>query len=126
MSNIQEKAEQYAREKLGNWGHIVHSAYEISQCTNGEVSAKDYIAGYYEARRCQPKHIFDGAAVAGEVRRFEDELVNVVDDDDSCTECILNDKMPICDHLTKCEINNVKYVKRWIKDNTSRSQKRKL
>ena len=52
--NIQEKAEQYAREKLGNWCHIVHSAYEISQCTNGEVSTQDYTAGYNEAKRWIP------------------------------------------------------------------------
>ena len=52
--NIQEKAERYAREKLGNWCHIVHSAYEISQCTNGEVSAKDYTAGHNEAMRWIP------------------------------------------------------------------------
>ena len=54
MSNIQEKAEQYAREKLGNWYHIVHSAYEISQCTNGEVSVQDYTAGYNESKRWIP------------------------------------------------------------------------
>lgn len=52
--NIQEKAEQYAREKLGNWCHIVHSAYEISQCTNGEVTVNDYLAGYNEAKRWIP------------------------------------------------------------------------
>ena len=49
--NKQEKAEQYARDKLGNWCHVVHSAYEISQCTNGEVSVQDYLAGYNEAKR---------------------------------------------------------------------------
>lgn len=54
MSKIQEKAEQYAREKLGNWRHIVHSAYEISQCTNGEVSVQDYTAGHNEAKRWIP------------------------------------------------------------------------
>ena len=52
--NIQEKAEQYAREKLGNWCHIVHSAYEISQCTNGEVTVNDYLVGYNEAKRWIP------------------------------------------------------------------------
>ena len=52
--NIQEKAEQYAREKLGNWRNITHSAYEISQCTNGEVSVQDYTAGYNEAKRWIP------------------------------------------------------------------------
>lgn len=52
--NEQEKAERYAREKLGNWCHIVHSAYEISQCTNGEVTVNDYLAGYNEAKRWIP------------------------------------------------------------------------
>ena len=52
--NIQEKAEQYAREKLGNWCHVVHSAYEISQCTNGEITVHDYIEGYNEAKRWIP------------------------------------------------------------------------
>ena len=52
--NKQEKAERYAREKLGNWCHIVHSAYETSQCTNGEVTVQDYLTGYNEAKRWIP------------------------------------------------------------------------
>ena len=52
--NIQEKAEQYAREKLGNWCHITHSAYVTGQCTNGEISAQDYTEGYNEAKRWIP------------------------------------------------------------------------
>lgn len=116
MSNILEKAEQYAREKLGNWCHIVHSAYETAQCTNGEVSVQDYLAGYNEAVS-QPKHIFDGVAVAGEVRRFEAELVDVVRFGvitDDCADCILNTDMYSrnCSILTKCDTNNVKYIKR--------------
>jgi len=52
--NIQENAEQYACEKLGNWCHVTHSAYEIEQCTNGEISMQDYIAGFNEAKRWLP------------------------------------------------------------------------
>ena len=109
--SIKEKAEQYAREKLGDWGSVVHSAYETNECTNSEISVQDYTAGYDEAIS-QPKHIFDGIAKVGEVRRFDDDLVNVVDDKGKCRGCILKDRMPICDYLTGCEINNVKYIKR--------------
>lgn len=114
--NSQEKAEQYAREKLGNWCHIVHSAYEISQCTNGEVTVNDYLAGYNEAMS-QPKHIFDGAAKVGEVRRFNDELVDVVSFGiitGDCENCVLHDTVynRNCTSLTGCESNDVKYIKR--------------
>lgn len=109
--SIKEKAEQYAREKLGDWGSVVHSAYETNECTNCEISVQDYTAGYNEAMS-KPKHIFDGAAVAGEVRRFEVDLADVVDDNRYCEGCILKDRMPICYYLTGCEINNVKYIKR--------------
>ena len=100
--SIEEKAEQYARELHG---------YSFIHLEGIDNSISDYIAGYNEAMS-QPKHIFDGAAVAGEVRRFEGELVDVVDDDETCRGCILKDRMPICDNLTDCDINNVKYVKR--------------
>lgn len=107
--SIKEKAEQYARDA---WGEFYNdtTAYGTNMSV-GEMSAIDFTAGYNEAM-AQPKHIFDGAAVAGEVRRFEGELVDVVDDDETCRGCILNDRMPICDHLTDCDINNVKYIKR--------------
>ena len=52
--NIQEKAEQYANQRLGAWRDIIHSGYSISECTNGEVSAQDYTAGYNEAKRWIP------------------------------------------------------------------------
>ena len=65
----------------------------------------------------QPKHIFDGAAVAGEVRRFEDGLVDVVKDDvinGDCTKCVLNTSLYSCNCsiLTKCATNKVTYIKR--------------
>ena len=75
-----------------------------------ESKVKIFEAGY-DFAMSRPKHIFDGAAVAGEVRRFEDELVDVVDDSFSCTGCMLYDRMSFCD-LTGCDINNVKYIKR--------------
>ena len=101
MSNIKEKAEQYARELYGD-----SKLYDEET----ENAISDYIAGYNEAMS-QPKHIFDGAAAAGEVRRFEGDLVDVVDENETCEGCILEYRMPICDYLTGCEINNVKYVK---------------
>ena len=80
-----------------------------------EISVQDYTAGYKEAI-AQPKHIFDGAAVAGEVRRFEGELVDVVVNEtkNSCIGCCLDycaDTIA-CQHNTGCDTNNVKYVKR--------------
>ena len=76
-----------------------------------ESKIKIFEAGF-DFAMAQPKHIFDGAAVAGEVRRFEDELVNVVDYNETCSGCILRGIMSICDNLTECYINNVKYIKR--------------
>ena len=107
--SIKEKAEQYARDAWREYynGTTVYG----TGMTVGEMSAIDFTAGYNEAI-AQPKHIFDGAAVAGEVRRFEVDLVDVVDDNRYCEGCILKDRMPICDYLTGCEINNVKYIKR--------------
>ena len=52
--SIQEKAEQYANQRLGSWRDIIHSGYSISECTNGEISAQDYTAGYNEAKRWIP------------------------------------------------------------------------
>jgi hypothetical protein len=111
MSNIQENAEQYAREKLGNWCHVAHSGYEIGESTNGEIAVLDFIAGY-DFAMSQPKHIFDGVANVGEVRRFEGELVDVVFDRTCCQYCVLRGKMNNCDFITGCIANNVKYIKR--------------
>lgn len=60
----------------------------------------------------QPKHIFDGVAQVGEVRRFEGGLVDVVDG--SCKGCHLehHEKLQNCGHLTSCGIYRVKYIKR--------------
>ena len=54
IMKIQEKAEQYANQRLGAWRDIIHSGYSISECTNGEVSVQDYTAGYNEAKRWIP------------------------------------------------------------------------
>lgn len=112
--NIQEKAEKYAREKLGNWCHVVHSAYETDQRTNGEVSVQDYSAGYNFAMS-QPKHIFDGVAQVGEVRRFGDDLVDVVKFGiitGDCEDCVLFAIGSDCRFLTSCETHSVIYIKR--------------
>lgn len=106
MSNIQEKAEQYAREKHG-------------RCANGGIdkvnSAQDYIAGY-DFAMAQPKHIFEGVAQVGEVRRFEGELVDVIDSSNEymCDNCIFwdFDLDHDCQYLTGCDTHNVKYIKR--------------
>ena len=68
----------------------------------------------YDFAMSQPKHIFDGVAVAGEVRRFKGELVDVVESKGNCTGCIFkeNEYSHICTHLTKCCTNLVKYIKR--------------
>ena len=69
----------------------------------------------YDFAMSQPKHIFDGAAVAGEVRRFGDELVDVVKFGiitGDCEDCVLFDSGYDCRFLTSCETNNVEYIKR--------------
>ena len=64
----------------------------------------------YDFAMAQPKHIFDGVAVVGEVRRFEGELVDVVKGD--CINCVLENITCDCAYLVGCQINNVKYIKR--------------
>ena len=53
----------------------------------------DLFSAGYDFAMAQPKHIFDGAAVAGEVRRFVGYLVDVVDvsenEPSTCANCIL-------------------------------------
>ena len=60
----------------------------------------------------QPKHIFDGVAQVGEVRRFEGGLVDVVDG--SCKDCHLehHKKLSNCGYITLCGVYRVKYIKR--------------
>ena len=72
--SIKEKAEQYARDAWREYynGTTVYG----TGMTVGEMSAIDFTAGYNEAMS-QPKRIFDGAAVAGEVRRFEAKVMTV-------------------------------------------------
>ena len=68
----------------------------------------------YDFAMAQQKHIFDGVAQVGEVIRFKDELVDVVESKGNCTGCIFkeNEYSHICTHLTKCCTNLVKYIKR--------------
>ena len=77
-----------------------------------ESKIKIFEAGF-DFAMAQPKHIFDGVAKVGEVRRFEDELVDVVINKPySCTDCIVFNIDCNCWVLTGCGINNVKYIKR--------------
>ena len=77
-----------------------------------ESKIKIFEAGY-DFAMAQPKHIFDGVAQVGDVRRFEDELVDVVINKPySCTDCIVFNIDCNCWFLTGCGINSVKYIKR--------------
>jgi len=68
----------------------------------------------YDFAMSQPKYIFDGVAQVGEVRRFEGGLVDVTENDQTCSGCCLLHEYYLqnCQYLTGCDINNVKYVKR--------------
>ena len=63
----------------------------------------------FDFAMAQPKHIFDGVAVAGEVRRFKGELVDVIERS-TCSGCALF-TFNNCKYLTGCD-HNVKYIKR--------------
>ena len=90
---------------------------------DAECKAREESIGYpfksefesgFDFATSQPKHIFDGVAKAGEVRRYDGELVVVViKSAKSCTSCIFSDSVNIrnCMYLTGCDINNVKYIK---------------
>ena len=73
-----------------------------------ESKIKIFEAGY-DFAMAQPKHIFDGVAVAGEVRRFKGELVDVIERS-TCSGCALF-TFNNCKYLTGCD-HNVKYIKR--------------
>ena len=64
----------------------------------------------YDFAMAQPKHIFDGVAVAGEVRRFKGELVDVVASM-KCAGCVLFE-IEKCEDFVNCTLNNVTYIKR--------------
>ena len=69
----------------------------------------------YDFAMSQPKHIFDGVAKVGEVRRFGDELVDVVKFGiitGDCEDCVLHASGSYCMLLTGCDTHNVKYIKR--------------
>ena len=66
----------------------------------------------YDFAMSQPKHIFDGVAQVGEVRRFEGELVDVVAKKD-CDKCLLHDiTFYNCRFFSGCDTHNIKYIKR--------------
>jgi len=77
---------------------------------NGEISL--FEKGY-DFAMSQPKHILDGVADVGEVRRFAGGLVDVKRKfAKPCTECVFHqiEYMNNCMFLTGCDINNVKYI----------------
>jgi len=80
-----------------------------------ESTDKAFEAGY-DFAMSQPKHIFDGVAVVGEVRRFEGGLVDVVANVGHipCTNCVFQYfSFGIdCQFLIGCDTHNVKYIKR--------------
>ena len=82
----------------------------------GATASFVFDAGF-DFAMAQPKHIFDGVAKVGEVRRFEGELVDVVDvaenEPSTCANCILFNVHAVadCSFLTGCGINDVKYIK---------------
>ena len=61
----------------------------------------DLFSAGYDFAMAQPKHIFDGVAKVGEVRRFEGELVDVVESKGNCTGCIFKEHeySHICTHM---------------------------
>ena len=78
-----------------------------------EAGHNAYFSNGFEAgfdfAMSQPKHIFDGVAQVGEVRRFGDELVDVVERG-ICSGCALF-TFNNCKNLTGCD-HKVKYIKR--------------
>ena len=101
MKNSKEYKD--ARDKAYN--EAGHNAY----FSNGFEAGFDFAMS-------KPKHIFDGVAVAGEVRQFEGELVDVVENKtkNSCIACCLYycaDTIA-CQHNTGCDTHNVIYIKR--------------
>ena len=69
----------------------------------------------YDFAMSRPRHILDGVAKVGEVRRFGNELVDVVKFGiitGDCEDCVLYASGSDCSFLTGCSINDVKYIKR--------------
>ena len=80
----------------------------------GATASFVFEAGY-DFAMAQPKHIFDGAAKVGEVRRFGDELVDVVKFGiitGDCEDCVLYASGSDCMLRTSCDTHDVKYIKR--------------
>lgn len=94
-------SEEYVEALNKAYKEAVHNAYFGNGFGKG-----------YDFAMSQPKHIFDGVAKVGEVRRFGDELVDVVKG--SCTGCMMNYIVGVsnCNTLTECSVNDVIYIKR--------------
>ena len=91
-----------------------HARITAIEKASGITPMSDIFEAGFDFAMAQPKHIFDGVAQVGEVIRFKDELVDVVESKGNCTGCIFkeNEYSHICTHLTKCCTNLVKYIKR--------------
>ena len=69
----------------------------------------------YDFAMSRPRHIFDGVAKVGEVRRFGGGLVDVVKFGiitGDCEDCVLHASGSYCMLLTSCDTHDVKYIKR--------------
>ena len=89
-----------------------HARITAIEKASGITPMSDIFDAGFDFAMAQPKHIFDGVAVAGEVRRFEGGLVDVVGDDEACLcGCVLYN-LCNCQYLTGCDIHNVRYIKR--------------
>ena len=95
-----------------------HARITAIEKASGITPMSDIFEAGYDFAMSRPRHIFDGVAVAGEVRRFEGKLVDVVDvsenEPSTCANCILFNVHAVadCSFLTGCSINDVKYIKR--------------
>ena len=97
MKNTKEyfEAEYKATKECGSRGKIFEAGYDFAMS--------------------RPRHIFDGVAKVGEVRRFGDELVDVVKFGiitGDCEDCVLHASGSYCMLLTSCDTHDVKYIKR--------------
>ena len=104
MEGNMKDSEEYVEALNKAYKEAGHNAYFGSGFGKG-----------YDFAMSQPKHIFDGVAKVGEVRRFEGELVDVVKFGiitGDCEDCVLYASGSDCVLLTSCDTHDVKYIKR--------------
>jgi len=104
MEGNMKNSKEYKDARDKAYKEAGHNAY----FSNGFEAGFDFAMS-------QPKHIFDGVAKVGEVRRFGDELVDVVKFGiitGDCEDCVLYASGSDCMFLTSCDTHDVKYIKR--------------